>query len=184
MKKQIGILSYGFTPLMKLNIQMFATPNNILLQDAKTGSIPTESGTLVLKEFMANSAVAQLAKYEEMTKPKKEFTYLAQCLALTGLENTERIQTSKATWLKAVMEAKKLAVIIPVSKEFLKFTVSDFFSQMQPAIAEAFYKKFDQAALFLGTVDLLMQVASLYLNVSQQVVNQSNMAQVPTYTLT
>lgn len=148
MTKQIGILTNGFTPFMALNIQMFATPNNILLQDAKTGSIPTESGTLVLKEFMANSAVAQLAKYEEMTKPKKEFTYLAEGPGAYWVGETERIQTSKATWLTAVMEAKKLAVIIPVSKEFLKYTVTDFFTQMQPAIAEAFYKKFDQAALF------------------------------------
>ena len=43
---------------------------------------------------------------------------------------------------------QELGVIIPVSKEFLRFTVTDFFNQMRPAIAEAFYVKFDQAALF------------------------------------
>lgn len=127
---------------------MANTPDNVLLQDAKTGKIPSEQGTLVLKEFMANSAVAQLAKYEEMTKPVKEFTYLADGPGAYWVGETEKIQTSKATWLTAKMEAKKLGVIIPVSKEFLKYSVSDFFAQMRPAIAEAFYKKFDQAALF------------------------------------
>lgn len=134
---------------VKLNIQHFAiTPGNVLLQDAKTGKVPSEEGTLVLKEFMANSAVAQLAKFEPMTKPEKTFTYLADGPGAYWVTETERIQTSKATWLTAKMETKKLGVILPVSKEFLNYTVKDFFRQMRPAIAEAFYKKFDQAALF------------------------------------
>ena len=127
---------------------MTFNPDNVLLQDAKTGQIPSEQGTLVLKEFMANSVVAQLAKPEPMTKPVKEFTYLAEGPGAYWVDEAERIQTSKATWLQARMEAKKLGVIIPVSKEFLRFTVTDFFNQMRPAIAEAFYVKFDQAALF------------------------------------
>lgn len=133
----------------KMNLQFHSfNPDNVLLQDAKTGKIPSEQGTLVLKEFMTNSVVAQLAKPEPMTKPKKEFTYLAEGPGAYWVGEAERIQTSKATWLTAEMEAKKLGVIIPVSKEFLGFTVSDFFAQMRPAIAEAFYTKFDQAALF------------------------------------
>ena len=123
-------------------------PNNVLLQDAKTGSVPTEQGTLVMKDFMANSVVAQLATYEPMTKPKKEFTYLSGGPGAYWVGEAERIQTSKAEWLSATMEAKKLGVIIPVSKEFLKYTVAGFFNEIKPAIAEAFYTKFDQAALF------------------------------------
>lgn len=135
-----------------MNLQLFATPtfnpDNVLLQDAKTGEIPSEQGTLVLKEFLSNSVVAQLAKPEAMTKPVKKFTYLAEGPGAYWVSETERIQTSKAKWLTAEMEAKKLGVIIPVSKEFLRYTVTDFFTQMRPAIAEAFYIKFDQAALF------------------------------------
>ncbi|MFJ6415015.1 phage major capsid protein [Terribacillus saccharophilus] len=123
-------------------------PNNVLLQNAVNGQIPTEQSTLVLKDFMQNSAVMQLATYEEMTKPKKQFSYLADGPGAYWVGEAEKIQTSKATWLQAEMEAKKLGVIIPVSKEFLNYTVSDFFNQMRPAIAEAFYTKFDQAALF------------------------------------
>lgn len=123
-------------------------PNNVLLQDAKTGTVPTEQGTLVMKDFMTNSVVAQLATYEPMTKPKKEFTYLSGGPGAYWVGEAERIQTSKAEWLSATMEAKKLGVIIPVSKEFLKYTVAGFFNEIKPAIAEAFYTKFDQAALF------------------------------------
>ncbi len=136
---------------LKMNLQLFAEtfdPANVLLQDSKTGKIPSEQGVLVLKDFMKNSVTAQLAKYEPMTKPKKEFTYLAEGPGAYWVSETEKIKTSKAKWLTAKMEAKKLGVILPVSKEFLKFTVKDFFNQMKPAIAEAFYTKFDQATLF------------------------------------
>ncbi|GAA0130113.1 MULTISPECIES: phage major capsid protein [Bacillus] len=123
-------------------------PNNALMQDSVNGKVPTEQGTLVLKEFMTQSAVTKLAKFEEMTKPEKEFTYLASGPGAYWVGEGDRIQTSKAQWLTAKMISKKLGVIIPVSKEFLRYSVTDFFTQMRPAIAEAFAIKFDQAALF------------------------------------
>ncbi|MGY2645366.1 phage major capsid protein [Bacillus inaquosorum] len=123
-------------------------PKTVLLQDAVTGEIPKEQATLVMKEFMQTSAITQLAKYEPMTKPVKTFTYLAEGPGAYWVGEGERIQTSSAKWLTAKMTTKKLGVIIPVSKEFLRYTVADFFTQMQPAIKEAFAIKFDQAALF------------------------------------
>lgn len=123
-------------------------PNNVLLQDAVNGKVPTEQGTLVLKEFMTQSAVTKLAKFEEMNKPEKEFTYLASGPGAYWVGEGERIQTSKAEWLTAKMTSKKIGVIIPVSKEFLRYTIADFFTQMRSSIAEAFAIKFDQAALF------------------------------------
>lgn len=125
-------------------------PANVLLQDAKTGAVPAEEGTLIVKEVMSNSVTMQLAKYEEMTKQKKTFNYLADGVGAYWVGEGEIIQTSKPTWLTATMEAKKLAVIVPVSREFLQYTVQDFFAQVRPLIAEAFYKKFD-AATILGT---------------------------------
>ncbi|MFA3940866.1 phage major capsid protein [Bacillus subtilis] len=123
-------------------------PKTVLLQDAVTGKIPEEQAEIVLKEFMQTSAITQLAKYEPMTKPVKTFTYLAEGPGAYWVGEGERIQTSSAKWLTAKMTSKKLAVIIPVSKEFLRYTVADFFTQMQSAIREAFAIKFDQAALF------------------------------------
>jgi HK97 family phage major capsid protein len=137
------------TNLLSINIKQFDfNPANVLLQDAVTGAVPKEQGTLVLKDFMTQSAVTKLAKYEEMTKPEKEFTYLASGPGAYWVGEGERIQTSKATWLTAKMVSKKLGVIIPVSKEFLRYSVKDFFNQMRGPIAEAFAVKFDQAALF------------------------------------
>lgn len=123
-------------------------PANVLLMNARSGSIPTQYASEMIGEVVQNSAVMQLAQLEDMSLPKKEITYLAEGPGAYWVAEGERIQTSKATWLTAEMEAKKLGVIIPVSKEFLNYSVSDFFNMIRPKIAEAFYKKFDQAALF------------------------------------
>lgn len=45
------------------------------------------------------------------------------------------------------MRAYKLGVILPVTKEFLNYTYSDFFEAMKPMIAEAFARKFDEAGI-------------------------------------
>lgn len=44
-------------------------------------------------------------------------------------------------------DCEKIGVIIPVSREYLTYKMSDFFTQMQPKIAEAFYKKIDAATI-------------------------------------
>lgn len=127
---------------------MSFNPDNVLLMDAKTGELPSAQSELVLRDFVAESAVAQLATPVPMTKPVEKFTYLAGGPGAYWVGEGEKIQTAKAKWLTAEMEAKKVAVIMPVSKEFLNYSVTDFFAQMQPAIAEAFLNKFDEAALF------------------------------------
>lgn len=136
---------------LTLNIQYFAesfTPDNVLLADAVNGSVPTETATEMVGEIVQNSAVMQLAKAENMTTMKKKISYLAEGPGAYWVGEGERIQTSKPQWLEAEMEAKKLAVIIPVSKEFLKWKLPAFFQEIRPMVAEAFYTKFDQAALF------------------------------------
>lgn len=138
--------------LLPLDIQYFAvpvyTPPNVLLSTATTGTIPTETGESIIEDIMAQSAVMQLAAFEEMEAPRKSFTYQTGGIGAYWVSETERIQTSRPTWVTAVMEAHKLGVIIPVSKEFLNWTVEDFFESIRPTIAQAFYTKFDQAALF------------------------------------
>ena len=49
--------------------------------------------------------------------------------------------------MQATMVAKRLGVIVPCSREFLHYKMSDFFEKMKPKIAEAFYRKFDAAAI-------------------------------------
>lgn len=122
-------------------------PDNVLVHENKDGTIPDKYNTLILDETMENSKLMQLAKYEEMSEKEKEFQYFAEGPGAYWVGEGEKIQTSKAKWLTVKMVAKKVGVIIPVSREFLHYTMSDFFNEIQPKIAEAFYKKIDNATL-------------------------------------
>lgn len=136
--------------LMKMDLQVFAqtwNPDNVTVYETKEGKIPDKYNTLILNEVMENSKIMQLAKYEEMTDKEKKFEYFAEGPGAYWVGEGEKIKTSKPKWLTATMTAKKLGVIIPVSREYLHYKLSDFFTKMQPKIAEAFYKKFDAAGL-------------------------------------
>lgn len=122
-------------------------PDNVMVHEMKNGEIPPKYNKLILKETMENSKVMQLAKYEEMDDLEKTFEYFAEGPGAYWVGEGEKIKTSKAKFLTATMRAHKLAVILPVSNEYLKYSMSDFFSKMQPRISEAFYKAFDAAAL-------------------------------------
>jgi HK97 family phage major capsid protein len=134
----------------KMNLQLFAQTwkeDNVTVYEATDGTIPDAVNQLILKEVMENSKVMQLAKYEEMTGKVKKFEYFANGPGAYWVGEGEKIKTSKPQWLTAKMEAKKLGVIIPCSREYLTYKLPDFFEQMKDKIAEAFYKKFDEAAI-------------------------------------
>ncbi|MBC6150109.1 phage major capsid protein [Listeria booriae] len=124
-------------------------PDTVTMQDAKTGEIPFNSSEQIITDVKNGSALMKLAKAVPMTKPIEEFTYMSGVGAY-WVNEAERIQTSKPTFIHAKMYAHKMGVIIPTTVENLKYSVTDFFSLMQAEIAEAFYKKFDEAG-FTGT---------------------------------
>lgn len=125
------------------------TPDNATMLHNMKGVVPRDYGQLIIETVMANSVMMQLAKYEEMTKLEKEFDVMAGGLGAYWVGEGLRIQTSAPKWIKVVMKAKKLGVIVPVSREYLNYKQPDFWNLMRPKVAEAFYKKFD-AATILG----------------------------------
>lgn len=122
-------------------------PDNVMVYEKKDGTIPEKYNKLIVKDVMQGSKVMQLAKFEQMDDKEKKFEYFAKGPGAYWVGEGEKIQTSKAEFLQATMVAKKLGVILPVSREYLQYKMSDFFTVMQPKIAEAFYKKFDASVL-------------------------------------
>src|SRR5690606_9019806 len=84
---------------------------------------------------------------QEMDGKEKSFEFFAEGPGAYWVGETEKIQTSKPTLLQATMRAHKLAVILPVSREYLQYKVPAFFEAIRPKVAEAFYKKFDEAGI-------------------------------------
>lgn len=118
------------------------------LKDELQGFVPTEQANGIMKDVARGSSILRLSKVEPMKSDKKKFSIMTDGPGAYWVGETERIQTSKAEWIFPEMEAKKLAVIIPVTKEKLNDTTMNVFGEMRSAIAEAFYKAIDSACLF------------------------------------
>lgn len=134
----------------KYGLQLFAqtwNPDNVTVYEKKDGTIPDKYNKLILEGVMENSKIMQLAKYEEMDSKEKKFEYFAKGPGAYWVGEGEKIKTSKPQWLSAKMVAKKLAVIVPCSREFLNYKMSNFFEEMKDKIAEAMYIKFDEAGI-------------------------------------
>ncbi|WP_338231652.1 phage major capsid protein [Companilactobacillus muriivasis] len=144
-------------------------PDEVTMQDAKTGEVPANLTDEIITSVKTGSAIMQMAKAVPMTKPKERFTFMTGVGAY-WVEEGQKIKTSKPTFLEAWIEAHKMGVIIPTTKENLSYTVTNFFELMKAEIAEAFAKKFDQSVLFgtdspfpqsvLGSAALTKQVTN------------------------
>lgn len=131
---------------LKINLQLHADED--YLKDNLTGFVPTEQAREIMKDVARGSSVLRLSKVESMKSDTKKFPVMTDGPGAYWVGETERIKTSVATWIFPEMHAKKLAVIIPTTKEKLRDTTINVFGEMKPAIAEAFYTAIDAAALF------------------------------------
>lgn len=118
------------------------------LKDELKGFVPAEQAKDIIKNVVAGSAIMKLASVEAMNSDTKTLNVLTDGAGAYWVGEGERIQTSGATWIHPELKAKKLAVIIPVTKEKMEDTTIDVFTELKEVIGEAFYKAIDSAALF------------------------------------
>lgn len=122
-------------------------PDNVTVLQTKTGEIPADATLLIQQSVIANSKVMQLGKVEPMEGLTKTFEVFVKGGGAYWINETQKIPTAKSEFKTITMEAKKLAVILPVSNEYLNMKMPAFFDFMKDKIAEAFYKKFDEAVI-------------------------------------
>ena len=118
------------------------------MKDELEGFVPKEQAAEIIKKVSRGSSVMRLSKLENMTSETKKFPVMTSGAGAYWVGEGERIKTSGATWIFPEVKAKKLAVIIPVTKEKLEDSTIDVFTELQDSIAEAFYQAFDKAAIF------------------------------------
>lgn len=120
------------------------------LKDELSGFVPVEQSTEIMKDVARGSSILRLSKAVEMKSDTKKVPVMTEGPGAYWVGEGERIQTSKAGWIYPELKAKKLAVIIPVTKEKLKDETIDVFEELKEPISEACYKAID-AAGFFGT---------------------------------
>lgn len=123
-------------------------PDNVLMHEHKEGELLNDFNEPILLDVLQNSKIFQLGKAQDMQgKSEKEFTYWADKPGAYWVGEGQKIQTTKPSIVNATMRTHKLGVILVASREYLNYTYSQFFNAMRPQIAEAFYKKFDEAGI-------------------------------------
>lgn len=119
-----------------------------MLKDQLQGFVPVQQAAEIMKDIARGSSILRLSKVEPMESDTKKFPVMTDGPGAYWVGEAERIKTSEAKWIFPEMHAKKIAVIIPVTKEKLNDTTINVFQELKPAIAEAFYKTIDAACLF------------------------------------
>lgn len=118
------------------------------LKNELAGFVPTPQAADIIKMVTRGSSILRMSKVESMASDKKKFNVLVDGPGAYWVGEGERIQTSGAQWIHPEIEAKKLAVIIPVTKEKLDDSTISVFEELKPEIAEAFYRAIDAACIF------------------------------------
>lgn len=122
--------------------------NEGYLKDELEGSVPEEIAKEIIKDVARGSVILRLAKTVEMAGEKKKVPVMTDGVGAYWVGEGQRIKTSKPTWIFPELVAKKLAVIIPTTKEKFEDSIFDVFAELKEPIAEAFYAAIDAAALF------------------------------------
>lgn len=118
------------------------------LKDNLTGFVPTPTAAEIIKDVTRGSSILRLSKVQPMESETVKIPVMVSGPGAYWVGETERIQTSVAQWIFPELVAKKIGVIVPVSKEKLSDSTINVFATVQPYIAEAFYKAIDAACLF------------------------------------
>lgn len=130
----------------KFNLQRFADTE--FLMDQLKGFVPKPMATEIIKDVVRGSSVLRLSKVQQMESDNKTFPVFAGGVGAYWVGEAERIQTTTAQWIFPEIQAKKIAVIVPVTKEKVNDTTINVFGEIRPYIAEAFHKAIDSACLF------------------------------------
>ncbi|MEG0844443.1 MAG: phage major capsid protein [Romboutsia sp.] len=120
------------------------------IKDNLKGSVPTEIANTVIKNIVDKSTAFKICSHTDMTSDKKVLPMLSDTGKAYWVDEGEEIGTSVHGWEYPALEAKKLAVIIPCTKEKADDSVLNVMNEIKQGISDAFIKSID-SAIFFGT---------------------------------
>ena len=126
-------------------------PDTVLLSESLGKEITSEYITdLFTDSLVQSSKVVQLGQKVEMDgKMVRKGAEIGQLTDAYFVGEGQKIGTAKVQAKSYILEARKLAVILPVTEEVLNYTWTDYFESIKDKIVDLFNKKIDGAA-FLG----------------------------------
>ena len=118
------------------------------LKDNLTGSVPVEISTEILKNIIDQASILKVSKRVPMTSDTMTIPKLTDSGAATWVNEGEAIGTTVPKFAYPQLKAKKLAVIVPVTREKINDSVVNVMGEVKQAIADAFATSIDKACIF------------------------------------
>lgn len=118
------------------------------LKDSLSGTVPTEISKEIIKNVIDQASILKVCKREPMMSDTKVLPYLTGSGKASWVNEGEQIDTTLPTFVYPKLNAKKLAVIIPITREKLNDSVTNVMSEMKQAIADTFANAIDSAMIF------------------------------------
>lgn len=112
------------------------------------GTVPTEIANDVIKGIVKESTAFKICKHVPMQSNKKVMPVLTDTGTAYWTEEAQKIGTSVMNWEYPELQAKKLAVIVPTTKEKINDSVINVMSEIKEGIKDAFNRAIDSAILF------------------------------------
>ncbi len=109
--------------------------------------MPREIGELVFERAQKQSVMQQIATPQPLTGSGKILPVITGRPSAGWVSEAGRKPVSDMTLGTKLLEPKKLAVIVPFSKEYLRDASINLFDLLQPQIAEAFSVAFDASTI-------------------------------------
>ena len=124
------------------------SPDTVLLSETLGKEIASEQITnLFTDELIKTSKLIQLGQKVEMDgKMVRKGVELGELTDAYFVGEGQKIGTAKVKANSYVLEARKIAVILPVTEEVLNYTWTDYFESIKDKIVDLFNKKIDGAA--------------------------------------
>ncbi|RXM74758.1 phage major capsid protein [Clostridium tetani] len=119
-----------------------------LLKDNLVGSVPTEVSNELIKSIVKHSTAFTVCRHVSMTSDKKVLPVLTDTGSAYWTGEGEKIGTSVMAFDYPQLQAQKLAVIIPTTKEKLADSAINVLDEIKEGISDAFSRAIDSAVFF------------------------------------
>lgn len=117
--------------------------------------LPVEVAREVIQATVQQSVLLQLARVQPMSTRQATMPVLTEypeAFWLTGVNQAAKDsalkKTTKIAWDQYVLRAEEIAVLYPIPDAYVADTNINLFQEIKPALAQAFGRKIDAAALF------------------------------------
>lgn len=119
-----------------------------LLKDNLVGSVPIEVSNELIAAIVKQSTAFTVCRHIPMKGAKKILPVLTDTGSAYWTGEGEKIGTSIMAFDYPELEARKLAVIIPITKEKMQDSTLNVLGEIKEGIADAFTRTIDSAVFF------------------------------------